>query len=155
MNVDFEKLFDAMSRHSSLGPRSLHGPGHWARVERNGVAMADHNGANETVVRLFAIFHDAERQNEGHDPQHGQRAAELVAQLHGDLFEIDADSLKLLCVACELHHEGDVSDNVTIGTCWDADRLDLTRVHMTPDPQYMSTEIGKLFASTGKFSHDD
>jgi uncharacterized protein len=146
MNVDFEKLLDAMTLHSSLGHGSIHGPDHWARVEDNGIQLATRNGADQTVVRLFAIFHDAERRNEGHDPRHGQRAAELVASLHGDLFTIDEHSLELLCVACERHHEGDVSDEITIGTCWDADRLDLPRVNITPRPEYMSTEAGKILA---------
>jgi len=29
---------------------------------------------------------------------------------------------------------------VTILTCWDADRLDLGRVHITPSRNYLSTE---------------
>lgn len=149
LNMDFEKLLDAMTQHSALGPGSIHGPDHWARVERNGMHLAMNNGADQTVVRLFAIFHDAERQNEGYDPQHGQRAAELVASLHGDLFTIDEHALELLCVACELHHEGGITDDVTIGTCWDADRLDLTRVNMTPRLELMSTEAGKTLVRSG------
>jgi hypothetical protein len=34
----------------------------------------------------------------------------------------------------------------TIGTCRDADRLDLWRVHLQPDERYMSTERGKELA---------
>ena len=57
MHVDIEKLFNAMKQHFALGSHSLHGPEHWIRVEQNGVEMAPLNGADETVVRLFAIFH--------------------------------------------------------------------------------------------------
>ena len=32
---------------------------------------------------------------------------------------------------------------MTIQTCWDADRLDLGRVGMMPDPRFLSTEIAK------------
>ena len=104
--IDFEHILQTMTQHSAVGPFSIHGPEHWARVEQNGLRIANRNGADTTVVRLFALFHDAERHSDGFDPQHGQRAAKLVASLHGELFTIDQDSLELLCVACELHHEG-------------------------------------------------
>jgi uncharacterized protein len=152
--VDFEHILQTMTLHSAVGPYSIHGPDHWARVERNGLRLAGRNGADETVVRLFALFHDAERHNDGHDPQHGERAAQLAARLHGELFTIDQASLEILCLACELHHEGQTTDEVTIGTCWDADRLDLPRVGMIPSPEYMSTNEGKIWASAGQFDDE-
>lgn len=36
--------------------------------------------------------------------------------------------------------------NPTIDCCIDADRLDLSRVGITPDPERMLTEAGKLLA---------
>jgi hypothetical protein len=36
--------------------------------------------------------------------------------------------------------------DVTIQTCWDADRLDLGRVGIRPDPARMGTEAGKRIA---------
>lgn len=151
MNVDYEQLWDAMVEHHTVGPYSIHGPDHWQRVMDNGLELAKRNGADEVVVRLFAIFHDAERWNDGHDPEHGQRAAQLVKQLHGEMFEIDEVSLDLLCVACEYHHQGGTTDDLTIGTCWDADRMDLTRVGARLDPKLMSTEVGQTFARKGRF----
>ena len=38
------------------------------------------------------------------------------------------------------HTDGTISDDPTIGCCWDADRLDLPRVGMQPDPALLSTE---------------
>lgn len=35
--------------------------------------------------------------------------------------------------------------NPTIGVCWDADRLDLTRVGMTPKPKLLSTQAARDF----------
>lgn len=151
MNVDFEKILNAMIGHSSLDEFSIHGPDHWNRVKHNGLQLAKRNGADETVVTLFALFHDAERWNDGHDPEHGQRAAKLVQRLHGDLFQIDQNSLELLSVACEFHHQGATTDDLTVGTCWDADRMDLTRVGAVPRPELMSTEVGKSFARLGRF----
>jgi len=121
------------------------------RVKENGLQIARRNGADETIVILFSMFHDAERWTDGHDPQHGQRAAKLVADLHGDLFQLNQESLELLCVACEYHHQGGTTDDLTIGTCWDADRMDLTRVQTVPDVRLMSTDVGKSFVRLGRF----
>jgi len=51
--------------------------------------------------------------------------------------------MRLLDYAIRHHVDGDVSDDPTIGTCWDADRLDLGRVGIVPDERYMSTARGK------------
>ena len=34
-------------------------------------------------------------------------------------------------------------DDVTIQTCWDADRLDLWRIGIEPRPEYLYTEMAK------------
>lgn len=141
--IDFPKLWEVLSEHFQLGPNSLHGPDHWERVEANGRSLAETNEADEIVVRLFAVFHDSERHNESTDPQHGQRASDLAEDLHGDLFEVSDERLELLCYACEYHHQGMTSEDATVGTCWDADRLDLPRVGIWPTAELMSTAEGK------------
>ena len=55
--------------------------------------------------------------------------------------------LSLLCKACELHTVCHSTGNPTIDTCFDADRLDLMRVGITPDPEKMATERGKFYAA--------
>jgi uncharacterized protein len=44
-----------------------------------------------------------------------------------------------------------LSDDPTIGTCWDADRLDLARegVGIQPRARYMSTEFAREIADHG------
>ena len=54
---------------------SIHGPAHWRRVLRNALLLATRTGADEMVVRLFAVFHDARRLNDMHEPDHGARGA--------------------------------------------------------------------------------
>jgi hypothetical protein len=41
------------------------------------------------------------------------------------------------------HDRGLTTANPTIGCCWDADRLDLGRVGIEPDPELMSTDAGR------------
>lgn len=143
MKIDFNRLWNTLEEHFALGEWSQHGPGHWRRVERNGLELAEVTGADPVVVRLFALFHDSCRENEGHDPEHGERGAELALSVHGDLFEVHDHQLEFLIEACQGHHHGGTNDGITVGTCWDADRLDLPRVGISPEEAYMSTDEGR------------
>jgi uncharacterized protein len=91
------------------------------------------------VVLLFALFHDAMRQNDVYDPEHGRRGATLLERLHGTVFRVDDEELRLLLAACRNHADGRLSDDPTIGTCWDADRLNLWRFDVRPMPELLST----------------
>lgn len=146
---DLRRLWAHIERQFLLGPHSLHGPDHWRRVERNGLAVAAHSGADVRVVRLFAVLHDARRFDEGSDMGHGQRGAELAQALRGKLFEIDDEAFTNLYYACAWHEKAKVTAEPTIGTCWDADRLDLGRVGARPLAKYMSTTRGKELAEQG------
>ena len=129
---------------------SIHGPAHWRRVLANGLLLATRTGADATVVRLFAVFHDARRLNDMRDPDHGARGAEYAARLRAQgLFTVSDGEFALLVEACNGHTEGFHHDDHTVGTCWDADRLDLGRCGMTPDAHFMSTEFAREIARTG------
>ena len=144
---DLTRLWEHVEDQFELGAHSLHGPSHWRRVERHGRVLAGATpGADLCVVRLFAVLHDARRLDEGADWGHGERGVELAKALRGRLFELDDVALRLLVVACEGHEKGRVTDDPTVGCCWDADRLDLTRVGARPDERYMSTAKGKELA---------
>jgi len=148
--IDFERLWKIVSDqyHGSI-VYSPHGPPHWRRVERNGLLLATRTGANVTVVKLFALFHDSRRLNDGTDDGHGARGAEYADTLRGTLFDLEDTSFAILQEACIWHTERHFSDDATIGTCWDADRLDLGRVGMIPDAKFMSTEFGREIANFG------
>lgn len=127
-------------------PRTAHGRDHWEKVEFNALALAKATpGCDADIAQLFAILHDSKRVNEDDDPEHGHRAAEYVGELYkkGDLDFLGEDRVRLLQHACRLHNDGQTSDDPTVGVCWDADRLDLTRVGIMPDDKYLSTKTGK------------
>jgi uncharacterized protein len=148
---DLTRLWDHVEGQFALGAHSLHGPSHWRRVERHGrLLAAGTRGADLLVVRLFAVLHDSKRIDEGTDWGHGERGAELAKALRGKLFALDDARLRTLVVACEGHEKGRVSDDPTVGACWDADRLDLTRVGARPDERYMSTATGKELARASR-----
>ena len=146
MNIDWGELWALASRRFTLGDHSVHGPDHWQRVERNALEIAPHTGADVLLVRLFAVLHDSNRLNDSHDPEHGARASAWARELHGVRFQLDADRLDLLCDAMTRHDKGHVSVDPTIGTCWDADRLDLPRVGIRPAVRFMSTARGRHLA---------
>ena len=144
--IRFDHLWEYVIERCPWGEESLHGPDHWRRVEANGLRLAAETDADPTVVRLFALFHDSRRLNEGTDPDHGARGAAWAAKLRGTLYQLDAPRLALLVEACTFHTGGRHHADPTIGTCWDADRLDLGRVGIRPEPAYMSTKSGRRLA---------
>jgi uncharacterized protein len=120
----------------------IHGPAHWRRVRAHGLALAARTqGADALVVELFALLHDSRRLNDDHDPEHGPRAAALARELAAAaLLALDAARLDLLAEACARHTDGDTTAEPTIGCCWDADRLELARLHIRPNARFLSTE---------------
>ncbi len=127
----------------TLPLRGEHGVVHWARVLENGLRIAEENGADKEVVTLFALFHDSRRVNETRDDGHGLRGAELARSLRGDHVHLDDDRFDLLFEACRLHTDGLTVGDRTLLACWDADRLDLRRVGITPDPKRLATKAGR------------
>lgn len=136
-------LFKYLVNTHALGHDGFHGQGHWQRVLQNGREIAAATGANLKVVQLFAVIHDSKRENEGHDPDHGLRAADYAKTLQGEWFELSIAELNLLCEACRYHSEGFTAADLTIQACWDADRLDLGRVGIKPDARFLCTDYAK------------
>jgi uncharacterized protein len=142
--LDYERLIaEVMERNTHPGS-SLHGEPHWQRVAWTGLHLAPEvPGCDPRIVFLFALFHDSQRQNDDWDPEHGARAALLASFMHGEHFRLEPERLDLLRYACHHHAHGRISDDPTVGVCWDADRLNLWRVGMRPDPKYLSTEAAR------------
>jgi uncharacterized protein len=137
---DAASLVAAVLERSTGKDSSLHGEEHWRRVAAAGLALLPETpAADPAVVFLFAIFHDSMRFNDGHDPRHGPRGAALAGELRGGAFDLDDAKMHLLGFACEEHTEGGVGRDPTVGVCWDADRLNLWRVGIRPDPRLLST----------------
>jgi len=143
MSTDWQGIWEHVTRNFQCDLNSVHGPSHWRRVERNGLFIAERSGAVADVVRLFAVFHDSRREHDGMDKSHGARGAAYAAGLRGKLFQLNDEDFELLDFACKWHTHGKLSEDPTIGACWDADRLDLGRVGIQPQSTYMSTEVGR------------
>jgi uncharacterized protein len=123
----------------------IHGLPHWSRVWFHGRTLAAQLDLDPAVLAWFAFLHDSQRHNDGHDPLHGQRAADYAVRLRrdGTVSELDAPGFERLCEAMRLHSDGHTRwhdpGDATVLACWDADRLDLGRVGIRPVPHRLCT----------------
>ncbi|MCZ2389923.1 MAG: hypothetical protein LC113_02465 [Acidobacteria bacterium] len=140
---DLPAILESILDGYVLSLNGYHSVAHWARVMENGLRIGEANGADLEVVVLFALFHDSRRINEGTDRPHGLRGGKFASSLRGELVHLSDDRFEMLYEACRLHSEGHTTEDATLGACWDADRLDLGRVGITPEADRLCTEQGR------------
>lgn len=121
----------------------IHGLSHWLRVERHGHRLAAATGAAPDFITCFALVHDVARRDDGRDVAHGRRAALMLPALRGRLFDCDDETLARLAFACRLHTFGGPRGDLDTWVCWDADRLDLWRCGIQPDPALLHTAAAR------------
>ena len=146
-----QDVFNLLRIESSFFDSRIHGIKHWQTVERNAHYLASFNNADKEVLSYFAYFHDCMRENEYIDKGHGPRAASF-AKKHRKLILLNDIQFKQLTDACKGHTYGERPECITINTCWDADRLDLLRVGITPDANFLHNEEAKRIANDSDFS---
>lgn len=134
-----QELMAEIRRGFALSLGGIHGEAHWARVYETGMRLARQTGADVEIVELFAYLHDSKRQSDGWDREHGLRAAEYIQQVPHALLPIPPGKRRILAYAVAHHSEGLTEAGATVQTCWDADRLDLGRIGIRPDPQRLCT----------------
>ncbi|MBO5465924.1 MAG: hypothetical protein J6A02_00610 [Prevotella sp.] len=132
----------------------VHGFFHSQRVERFGLMLAEKTDADRDVIIWFAYLHDSQRTNDGYDNNHGPEAARFVDTIRNAfLQELSDTQISKLKEACRLHTSTHRTGDITIDTCFDADRLDLPRVGIMPDPKRMATEQGAMYADRGDYDN--
>lgn len=146
------ELYQEIIGGYALNPMGFHGVPHWLRVWENTYRLGNAEGVDSDIFPLFSLFHDSCRHNDGFDPDHGKRGAILVRKLHETLFQLPSYDLERLCYACEHHTHQTHHPDPIIGICWDADRLDLPRVGIDPDINYMNsfTAISEVLSGSYK-----
>lgn len=145
-------LFKRIRDNFALNPKGDHGQGHWLRVYRNALKIASYCDIQSSVFEYFALLHDSMRLDEFEDHGHGQRALMYGRYLINEgLIRLDAEDQNRLLYACANHTKPDSSDrlynDIVVQICWDADRLDIGRVGIIPDPKYFFTQYGQQLAS--------
>ncbi|MCX7199377.1 MAG: hypothetical protein NTW37_15770 [Proteobacteria bacterium] len=124
----------------------IHGVPHWSRVWFHGRRLAASMDINPAVLAWFAFLHDSQRHNDGGDPLHGHRAADFALGLRRDglVGELAPLEFEQLCEAMRLHSDGHTESDPAIIACWDADRLDLGRVGITPRANRLCTPHARM-----------
>lgn len=146
-SISVPHIWDTAQAAQEANFRSVHhGIEHWVRVERNVLWLADQvEGVDLLVARLFAALHDCQRRDDGYDREHGPRAADFIAGLE---LPLAAQRLETLVTAVRTHTFGPTeSDDLTIQVCHDADRLDLGRVAIRPNPAFLNTAPARDLAA--------
>lgn len=139
-----QDLLDHLLLEFALEGEGIHGINHWRRVARNARLIANHITIDTGITDLFAYFHDSKREHDGGDPGHGDRAADFILDTwNKGLIPLERDRMLLLCEAVSSHDEVRFHDDPTIGACMDADRLDLGRCGIIPDPLYLNHGASK------------
>ncbi len=128
-----------------LNIEGIHGRAHWLNVIKNGLFIAQKSSEEMdlSVILLFGLLHDVERRDDGLDPEHGLRSANLMHSLNMQLFELSPHQMNLLVDACRWHNSHNVHENPTVHACWDADRLDQKRVGVKVNPSFLTTAVGR------------
>jgi len=143
MKYDLKEIKKLALGQYRLTRQGIHGTSHWLRVKENGLRLAKRTGADRDVVVLFSLLHDCCRRNDGRDIEHGPRAACFVETLIGKQIQGDQQQVEQLMTSIRDHTSKLHTDDVTIGTCWDADRLDIGRIGITPDRRFLNTDAAK------------
>jgi len=138
-NDGYKMLCRIFMEHAMFFNSPIHGLHHWQTVERNGHYLAQFTGSDAKVVSYFAYFHDCMRENECDDLQHGLRGARF-AEANKDLLDLTKQQFQKLLLACTGHTGGRKMECVTVATCWDADRLDIGRVGIVPDSNFLFSD---------------
>jgi len=146
----YQRVLNVLMRQSQLMNSPIHGIYHWRTVERNGHYLAQYTGADTKVISHFAHFHDCMRENENIDPKHGHRGAMFAAAHKGSL-GLTEPQFEMLMRACKGHTYGQKTSCATVATCWDADRLDIGRVGITPNSNYLFSDEAKRIADKNDF----
>jgi uncharacterized protein len=117
----------------------IHGLAHSLRAAHFAkmIAKSECPGSLDDTI-IGAFLHDIGRTDDSNDRTHASRSAEIAEELLKRHWP-DLNHEKIL-FAIMRHGDGLISEDPIIGTIWDADRLDLSRLGIKINPELISTE---------------
>ena len=141
---DLDALLARVRAGAALAGSHLHGEHHWRSVATVARRLLDEGEPGDpAVVFLFALLHDCRRVDEGADRLHGRRAAAFTTELDETELGLARWQRSMLVVAIGEHTGGRADGRETAAVCFDADRLLLGRVGITPDPARLATSSAR------------
>lgn len=130
---------------SLLSGSDLHGEIHWRAVAATGLRLRSfHSSVSPRLLLAFGMLHDCRREDEGWDPDHGLRAADVVLRSRALPKLLDPEEVRCLAEACLLHEKGKTErDDLRVGLCWDSDRYNLLRLDILPLQELLSAGLSE------------
>jgi uncharacterized protein len=133
-----------------------HGLTHWQDVYRNTQILAKHYDIESDVFELFALLHDSKRENEYDDPAHGLRASVFVHELLRDgIISLSKEDSDRLILACKYHNSYFKTDDLIVQICLDSDKLDLGRVGIRIDTDYLLSDYARSLVEDGVYVYEN
>ena len=119
----------------------LHGLSHLREVALLAGRIAADSGVDVETAVVMGFLHDCGRMNDGGGNGHAIDSARLARPLLRQLFpHLDGDKV---CQAIAAHADGGTTDDLLVGSLWDADRLTLERLGRTVREDLLSTPAAK------------
>lgn len=144
-----QEIIDQILKDATVHQSGCHGMTHWNKVAEYARIVAAHESIDEWFLLLFAYFHDCQRLNDGRDLEHGPRAAEYLMTWTPESLSLSEEEQHRLAFACRYHTREIPTEDKTIHACWDCDRLDIGRVGITVNPDFLFTKTAKRIVETG------
>ena len=126
-----------------LSKGRIHGVGHLRRVAylAGRFAKVEDVCVKEAVIGGF--LHDCARKDDRGGRTHAHESGDLALDIMLEHWpDVDLDKIYS---AIYNHADGLTTDDHLTGCIWDADRIALTRLGITPDPKLLSTNVAKRF----------
>jgi len=134
--------------HSS--ETETHGLPHLRNVSYTAGRIASAVNEDIEAAVVAGFLHDCARQDDNGGREHAYESALMargIIQEHYPHLEVER---LYACIA--LHADGKVTEDMLIGSVWDADRLDLARIGIEVREEFLSTLIAKRIVAIRRYS---
>ena len=122
----------------------LHGMSHLRRVASTAGRIASLISEDVEAAVVTGFLHDCARTDDGGGTSHAHDSACVAKNILPTCYpHLDVDRL---CAGIAGHADGVVTDDLLIGSVWDADRLDLVRLGIEVDLGLLSTSVARRVA---------
>ena len=155
--MKYKHILNIVKEEFKANLYGAHGITHWLNVYRNTKILSSHYNIQSDVFELFSILHDSKRENDYKDKDHPIRAYNFTRKLISKkLIKLSKKEEKILLFAIKnhsiTHPQGKMINNLIVKICLDSDRLDLIRVGINPDPQFLFTDYAKEICKWNLFN---
>ena len=123
----------------------IHGIPHLRRVSFIAGRIANFYGENVESAVVAGFLHDCARTDDGGGKRHAYDSAVLAKRVLAQFYP-HLDSARI-CKCIELHTDGKITTDRLLGSVWDADRLDLSRLGYKIIPELLSTDTARRLAA--------